>query len=1041
MKIFKFLKENVFFAITLFLLAFIPLYPKLPIIYVKHTWVYVRLEDFFVFFSSLLFIGALIKRKINIKAPLTLPIFTFWIIGAISTFNAILFIFPHLVNTFPNIALLHLLRRVEYMSLFFVAYVSVKNERYISYVAFLLAATMLLVFFYGLGQRFLGFPAFLTMNEEFAKGIPLRLSAFARIPSTFAGHYDLAAYLVLLIPVVGSLIFGYKNIFIKIGLFLTVLAGLILLLMTASRVSFVTYLIGITFMLIMHKKKIYILPVIILSVLILNSFQGISQRFGSTISQADVVVDARTGKPIGIVKEEASQLSAVTKSKTAIPEKAAKSVIIEDTQSTGENLPQGTGFINIPQEPTTKTVTQVLYKKSKIKDGTTSTEITTMEGDFVVKKALAYDVSFTTRFQGEWPRALAAFYRNIFLGSGYSSTSLATDNDYLRMLGETGLLGLLFFFSIFLIAGLYISKVMANIDSPRVKSFVLGVSAGVIGLSANALLIDVFEASKVAFVLWLLIGLAFGFLRLYQKKPFKLLEELTSAFMSVPAFIIYYTIIAFLIFSSSFNNYFVGDDFTWLRWAGDCKKVLYTSGLTKCEPIKSTIEGYFLNANGFFYRPGAKLYFFIMYAIFWLNSQAYHIVSVLFHILNSILIFLIALKIFKNKLLSFLSGLFFLVLSVHSEVIFWISSVGHLVASSFILAGLLLFIAWKEKKNLLFLLLSLLSVVLGLLFQELGMIAPFLIIAYDLILEGKPWFKKISYGWYYLLYILIVPLYLALRYYSQALWFSGDYSYSLVHLPFNILGNIFGYFGISLFGSSFLFYYDLVRSFGRLHFMVAVALGVLIALIIFLAISRLYRKLSKADFKIICFSLVFFVTPLMIFLGLGNIALRYAYLSSAGAVFLLVFLIKKVYGYLFVKNKKFALPMALLIVILLIIYQLLQLKKANYDWHVSGARVNRLLADFNSNFVIARATPQNPVFYFVNTPIRYGEAWIFPVGLKDALWFTFQNENLTVNEAKSLDMALDAAEGSASAKVFEFSGNNSISEVTRTKSTITVPVK
>ena len=39
------------------------------------------------------------------------------------------------------------------------------------------------------------------MNEEFAKGIPIKLSQLSRVPSTFAGHYDLAAYLVLMIPI------------------------------------------------------------------------------------------------------------------------------------------------------------------------------------------------------------------------------------------------------------------------------------------------------------------------------------------------------------------------------------------------------------------------------------------------------------------------------------------------------------------------------------------------------------------------------------------------------------------------------------------------------------------------------------------------------------------------------------------------------------------------------------------------------------------------------------------------------------------------
>ena len=60
------------------------------------------------------------------------------------------------------------------------------------------------------------------MNEEFAKGIPITLSQLSRVPSTFAGHYDLAAYLALMIPILASLVFGFKNWFTKIFLLICI---------------------------------------------------------------------------------------------------------------------------------------------------------------------------------------------------------------------------------------------------------------------------------------------------------------------------------------------------------------------------------------------------------------------------------------------------------------------------------------------------------------------------------------------------------------------------------------------------------------------------------------------------------------------------------------------------------------------------------------------------------------------------------------------------------------------------------------------------
>ncbi len=174
MKIIKWISENILFLITIFLLVFIPLYPKLPLIDVNNTWVYIRLEDFFVAGAVLIWFIQLFRKKASIKTPITVAIIIFWLVGLISTIYAIYFIFPHLINVFPKVAFFNYLRRIEYLSLFFIAYSSLKDRKLIPYVVSALSITMLLVIFYGVGQRAFGFPAFLTMNEEFAKGIPLR---------------------------------------------------------------------------------------------------------------------------------------------------------------------------------------------------------------------------------------------------------------------------------------------------------------------------------------------------------------------------------------------------------------------------------------------------------------------------------------------------------------------------------------------------------------------------------------------------------------------------------------------------------------------------------------------------------------------------------------------------------------------------------------------------------------------------------------------------------------------------------------------------
>ena len=118
------------------------------------------------------------------------------------------------------------------------------------------------------------------------------------------------------------------------------------------------------------------------------------------------------------------------------------------------------------------------------------------------------DRSTNIRLNVEWPRAIRAFAKNPFLGTGYSSITLATDNDYLRLLGEVGALGFLAFFLIFGKISEVLAKVLPfdrHFEGIEL-AFIVGTVGAMLGIFLNAMFIDVFEASKFAIIFWLLIG-------------------------------------------------------------------------------------------------------------------------------------------------------------------------------------------------------------------------------------------------------------------------------------------------------------------------------------------------------------------------------------------------------------------------------------------------------------------------------------------------------------------------------------------------------
>jgi hypothetical protein len=1035
MKIWNWIKNNILFIFTIFLLAFIPLYPKIPLVDIQHTWVYIRFEDLAVVLAVFIWITLLVLKKVTLRTPLTIPILVFWVIGGITTLHGVLLLFPTLSNLFSNVAFLSFMRRIEYLSLFFVAYAGIKNKKSIYYVAITLVVTLLLVIFYGFGQKYLGFPAFLTMNEEFAKGVPIRLSDLSRVPSTFAGQYDLAAYLVLIIPVIVSLAFGFKNIITKIILFITASLGFALLFMTVSRISFFALLFSLLLLLILMRKKLIIISLLVLTCLLLIFSPSLLQRFKSTVAEVNVLVDARTGGAIGEVKEVPAAYfkdKIVKKIPSAGDSEATGSAILPfelippvvplvveaNNSSTGESLPQGTSYENLPLSPVVKKIDGYFSQKLVTKAGVEFEDVTIYYGDYLIKRAKAYDLSFTTRFQGEWPNTFEAFKRNIFIGSGYGSVSLAVDNNYLRILGESGLFGFFAFASIFIIAMIYVRKFLSKVDSPVARSFIVGFVAGSLGLAINASLIDVFEASKIAFTYWLLMGVVIGVLCLYKKEEINFLGEFKKVVTSPVAVVIYILAAVAAIFYPMYVNYFVGDDFTWLRWAQNC-----------C----SNTLNYFTQANGFFYRPGTKLYFSLMYSGFWLNQTMYHLVSIFLHFTACVLLFFILRKILKDYLLSIVCVALFIILSVHHEDIFWISSTGFLFNAVFALTSLLFYIFYVEKKRVIYLIVSLVSIVLCLLFHEVGVVVPLLIILYDFLFREKSKFSRLfKKGTYLVLLSPILP-YLGLRFLAQSHWAGGDYSYNLIKLPYNIVGNIIGYISLDFIGPQALPFYEKLRDFSKDHLLIFVPVFLLAILAVIMLYKIFVAKAGEESRKIVIFGFWFFFIALLPFLGLGNIASRYSYLSSIGFVIILGLVLKKLYIYLVNIGDKYIGAFVIgIITIIFFMLQLFALQNIHSEWTAAGNEAQNFLISVEEH---AGNTWINEKlkFYFVGMPIKNGEAWVWPVGLKDALWFAFKNPNLEVITSQDLNSAFNSSAGLPNAHVFIFGQNGNVTEVVRGK--------
>jgi hypothetical protein len=485
LKLITLLKTNILSLGIIILLLFIPLYPKFPLFNVQGTYVALRLEDFLV--AAIVGIWFIIqwRKKFPILGErVSRLILFYWAVGALALLSALLIT----KNIVPHIALLHYLRRIEYMSLFFVAFASVKKTKHVSRYFLAIFMATLVVIIYGFGQKYFSWPVVSTMNEEFSKGMLLQLTEWTRINSTFAGHYDLAAYIVLVISLTAVLIIWERKKWLKILIIFFGILAFYLLVLTASRISFVAYLLSISFILLFLRKGWFIPPVVALSILAMFFSGDLGERFIVMVEPA-----MRNLREIRIFKVEAPREKIALKP-TTTPTPSIKPVVIKE--------PVG----EVEQEivPTSKTATS-------------PAEATPAAWPAPEKAAVAAQRSTDIRFKMEWPRAMRAFLKNPILGTGYSSVTLATDNDYLRALAETGLLGFFAFAFIFLEIIRRVVIFLQKRPFGFEKAVVIGITGGSFGFFANALFIDVFEASKLAFIFWILIGILVGTINLSEK--------------------------------------------------------------------------------------------------------------------------------------------------------------------------------------------------------------------------------------------------------------------------------------------------------------------------------------------------------------------------------------------------------------------------------------------------------------------------------------------------------------------------------------------
>ncbi len=473
--------RNLLFILSAFLLAFIPLFPKIPLFDALPGYIVkVRLEDFFVILTGVIWLKDIFQKRIAWNTS------AFWFVTLYAGAGLIsILLGVGLLQTIPAELLhigksgLHFFRYLEYFSLFFFLFSAIRSRTQIIWAIGILTVTLLGVVGFGLGQKYAHFPVYSTMNREYSKGEKLYLQEGAKPQSTFAGHYDLAAFLVIILPITFSLAlrkirtpFSFGSWMIAGIFFFAHLAGLFMLILTASATALGGYGIAMLLVILFHLAR---LP-------------SKKQRF----------LWAGASLIFGLLGLTGGWMIAPQHTKE-------KALGLFFPKSAGSGAPTdliGDGYsdkIVETRQPDGSIVREIIKEKSTWSPN-----------------ALKYGISMGIRLDTLWPQALLGLARSPLTGSGYGTLAMldtkgfqeadSTDNNFLRTLGETGILGFLAFYGMIVFVIIETYRASKEKDS-LIGPLAIGFFGASIGLLTTAIYLDVFAASKVAFMYWAIAGI------------------------------------------------------------------------------------------------------------------------------------------------------------------------------------------------------------------------------------------------------------------------------------------------------------------------------------------------------------------------------------------------------------------------------------------------------------------------------------------------------------------------------------------------------
>lgn len=347
-------------------------------------------------------------------------------------------------------------------------------------------------------------------------------------------------------------------------------------------------------------------------------------------------------------------------------------------------------------------------------------------------------------------------------------------------------------------------------------------------------------------------------------------------------------------------------------------------------------------------RPFSIFAGYLLLFTFPYNTLPVALYSLFFHLANTLVVYFLANKLFKTKIISSIAAIFFTTCAVSSNTVTWYStSIGTLPSVFLILLGILAFYQGIEKNSAKLFLFSFLLLYLSLFFKEVGyflfLVLPFIYSIYKV----KDWKNIVTKFWYYYLVFITITVYrlIQLNSYSQessifiqtssqnfiftllfrALLYPLS-AFSLIFIPPDVFISFAKFFTNSYYPFFPSEHYNLIVQSSVLEFL-SVILSFILLLLIFLFLTKFSSQIRKNIICVIILSVTSYLPYIILGKNYAYLDARYFYLGGAFSGMLLGFLAHSLINL----SKKRPYKIVILTLVVIYIFANIQISKKSIE--------------------------------------------------------------------------------------------------------------